>query len=63
MPVGGSEYMSRELWDETKANFTAYFPEASNELVKAFDNLGSTFEKPQEMIAPIIEFLELLSKE
>ncbi len=63
IPVGGSEYMSRELWNEIKANFEAYFPEEFDELVNAFDRLGAIFEKPQEMISAVIDFLNLLSKE
>lgn len=63
VPVGGSEFMSRELWNEIKADFKAYFPEAPDELVKAFDGLGATFEKPREMISTVIHFLNLLSKE
>ncbi len=63
VPVGGSEFMSRELWNEIKANFDAYFSEAPDEIVNAFDGLGAAFDNPREMISAVIDFLNLLSKE
>ncbi len=63
VPVGGSEFMARELWDEMKANFDAFFPGASSEISQAFDTLGATFETPQEIISVVIDFLKLLNKE
>lgn len=63
VPVGGTEFMSRELWDEIKANFEEYFSGAADDIATAFDGLGETFEKPSEVISVVIDFLNLISKE
>ena len=63
VPVGGSEFMSRELWDLIKASFDDYFPRATNDIKNAFDALGQTVNQPNELISSVIDFLKLLSKE
>ncbi|RAP35279.1 hypothetical protein B1207_12970 [Legionella quinlivanii] len=63
VPVGGSEFMSRELWEEINTSFNDYFPNSSDDIKKAFEALGQPIEKPNELISIVIDFLNLLIKE
>ncbi|MBU2039165.1 MAG: SIR2 family protein [Gammaproteobacteria bacterium] len=63
IPIGGSEFMARELWNEINDNFDAFFSSASPELKAVFNNLGDHLDKPSECISIVLEFLNLISKE
>lgn len=63
VPIGGSEFMARELWEEVSVNFNDFYPGCSSEINEAFKKLGAHFEKPAECISLVIEFLNLICKE
>ena len=63
IPIGGSEFMARELWGEISDQFDAFFPSASAELKDTFNNLGAHFDNPAECISHVLDFLNLISKE
>ncbi|MEC8813488.1 MAG: SIR2 family protein [Pseudomonadota bacterium] len=63
VPVGGSEFVARELWEEINGSFDMFYPSASAELKSAYQNLGAHFGSPSECISRVIEFLKLISKE
>lgn len=63
VPIGGSEFMARELWEEVSANFTEFYPNCSSEVTEAFSRLGAKFEQPSECISKVIDFLNLICKE
>jgi hypothetical protein len=63
IPVGSSGYMAKKLWKELMKDFDAFYPNQSLELKQAFDKLGQEVNSPDNLIAQILDTLNLIEKE
>lgn len=63
VPVGASEYISRELWEQVEGDFDNFYPGASKELKNAFSDLGEKTDNPMNLVSRILEFINLLIRE
>lgn len=63
VPIGASEFMSRQLWEEVIKDLSSFFPDASKEVKVLIAQLGETVDDPLTLLSPIAELLNYLSKE
>lgn len=60
VPVGASEYISRELWETVLHDLSSFYPEKPDKLKNAFSELGVKTDNPMTLISKIISFIDLL---
>jgi NAD-dependent SIR2 family protein deacetylase len=63
IPVGSSGSMASELWKEVMAEITTYFPKNSAKIRPFLEAIGKTVKTPNELLEPLLELIDFLSKE
>lgn len=58
IPIGSSGYQSKKLWEEINTNIHDYYPHATDEFIKLFNNLNSCCDNPNEIINSVIEIVK-----
>jgi hypothetical protein len=59
IPIGATGYMAEELWKEVMTDFDIYYPNASDELKKAFASLGNDCIPLAQHIETVIKILAM----
>lgn len=62
IPVGGSGWMAKNLWDEVMLNTAKNFGKFESEIVPLMKALDVATDKPMRLIDPIIKIISILSK-
>lgn len=63
IPIGASEYASRDLWSQVIDDFDAHFPAASKRVRELYTLLGQKTDEPMRLLDALLELTALLSKE
>jgi Sir2- and TIR-associating SLOG family len=63
VPVGASGSMALELWKEVMGQINTYFPHNEAAVRPLLQAVGDTSGDPEAIIAPLLELIELLSRE
>jgi hypothetical protein len=63
LPVGGSGYVARELWELIMARFSDFFPGADDDVLTAFQNVGTEVDDPMKLMQPILDLIAAVVKE
>jgi hypothetical protein len=63
IPVGASGFVSQKLWNQVMAGFGTFFPSAGSKIKGLFERIGKPTARPEDLLDPIIELVNLLSKE
>lgn len=62
LPLGFTEHISRQLYDKVKANFAAYYPNATPAFIQLFDHLGDANRSLDQQLKATIDALAELQK-
>jgi hypothetical protein len=63
IPIGASGFVAQQLWREVLADFDKHFPSAPRKAKSLLERLGRPTTKPDELLEPITQLVNLLSKE
>jgi Sir2- and TIR-associating SLOG family/SIR2-like domain len=63
LPIGSTGSMARELHTEVMKDFDLYFANSSAEMRGYMEQLGKATENLNDLLEPLLSFLEVLSKE
>jgi hypothetical protein len=62
VPVGSSGFVAKELWNEVMADLKAYFPTDTRKIAPLMKRLGETVTKPTDLVKPLSDLIDLLSR-
>lgn len=63
IPIGASGFVAEKLWNEVMSNFDAQFPHVGRKAKGLFERIGEPTTKPDELLEPAMQLVNLLSKE
>ncbi|WP_373959387.1 SIR2 family protein [Vibrio gigantis] len=63
IPIGGSGYMAKELWDIVMIDISEYYDVSNSSLIDAINELGEEVDKPEQIISKVVNVIDLMSKE
>jgi len=62
IPVGSSGWMAEELWGEVMAKFGALFSKNGAKLRPLLSRIGSPTPNPSDLVSPLLQIIDLLTK-
>jgi Sir2- and TIR-associating SLOG family/SIR2-like domain len=62
LPIGSSGSMAEELYNEVMGKFDNYFPNVAPDIRKLMDELGKPTKNPSDLLNPLLQLMETLSK-
>lgn len=62
VPVGGTGWVSKARWEDAEKNPTRFLKADTDELRDALARVGKEYDSPNELIQPILDIINLLSK-
>jgi hypothetical protein len=63
IPVGSSGSLASELWKEVMGEIKRFFPKNSTKSRSLLEAIGKPVKSPDTLLKPLLELIELLSKE
>lgn len=64
LPIGATGYLAEVLWKEVMADFDRYFPATVRTAARPFmEALGKPVSAPNDLLKPIVELIDLLTRE
>ena len=63
IPIGASGHMAAELWQELMGDLGTYYDEPSADLIDVLTALGNPVEHPDQLLASIMNAINLIAKE
>lgn len=59
IPIGGTGFMAKELWEEMQKNFDNYYPESDTTFKNLFDSLGNTKTDLSAHLETVIKLINM----
>jgi len=63
VPVGSSDSMASEFWKEVMGDIEKFFPKNSTKIRPLMEAIGKPVKSPDKLLKPLLELIDLLSKE
>ncbi|WP_346656093.1 SIR2 family protein [Bradyrhizobium sp. dw_78] len=63
VPVGSSGSIASELWNEVAGDIKKFFPKNSTKIRPLMEAIGKPVKSPDKLLKPLLELIDLLSKE
>jgi hypothetical protein len=63
VPVGGTGYMARALWERVNASLDHYYPGSSADFRDKFIRLGDPADEPSHLISRVLDIVTLIEQE